>query len=449
MRVLLRLAVPVVLAQVGTMTLGMVDMIMVGHLGRDALAAVAQGDVWVFGTLIFGIGLLMGLDPIITQAHGAGDGARCGRALQRGLVLAALVSIPISALWLGTEAALGMLGQAPQIAAQAQQYVAPQIWSVAPFLAFVALRQYLQGRGLMGAPLVVIAVANVVNAVLNWALIFGHLGLPALGIQGAGIATGLTRTFLFVGLVAITLHLRLQRGAWGSWRFDTFTPRGLWDVLRHGLPVALQFGLEVWAFSAAALLAGHLAPAELSVAVHVVAIRLASFSFMFPFGLSAATATRVGNLVGAGRWDQACRAAWTALGLGCLTMLVFAALFVLLRHQLPRIFTNDPGVIALAATILPIAGAFQLFDGAQAVAGGALRGFGRTLPAAAANLLGFYGLGLPLAYWLAFPHGGWSPLPALHVSGLWWALCAGLAAVALLLLLVLPRSSGVDRPAAR
>jgi MATE family multidrug resistance protein len=271
----------------------------------------------------------------------------------------------------------------------------------------------------------VVAIANVFNAVLAWALIFGELGLPALGLVGAGIATAATRAFMLALLFGLVIAFRLHEGAWTPWSRAAFDPRALARIARIGLPVAVQMGFEVWAFSASSLIAGRISPTAL--AAHTVALNLASFAFMFPLGVSQGTATRVGNLIGAGRHADAQRAAWVSIALGAGTMLVWATTFALGRAWLPRIYTTDADVIALSALILPIAAAFAVFDGTQVVGCAILRGMGDTRPAARYNLLGYWILGLPLGAWLALRAD-------LGLAGIWWGLAFGLALVALLLI---------------
>jgi MATE family multidrug resistance protein len=412
--------------QVGAMMLGVVDVLMVGQLGVHELDAAALGNVWLFGTMIFGMGIVFGLDPIVTQAHGGRDHARVALALQRGLVIAVLVSIPITALWWLTEPALEALGQAPDLAVAADDYVVLQIPSLPMFLAFNALRQYLQGRGIVAPSLWVMVLANGFNVLANWVLIFGNLGAPALGLEGAGIATALTRGFLLVALVGWTWAAGLHREAWVPWSRRAFELRGLWEILGHGLPVGTQYALEVWAFQIATLMAGRIGPEAL--AAHTIVINMASLSFMVPLGLSLGAATRVGNLIGAGAHHAAQRTAWIAFALGAGIMLVSATAFVLFREAIPALYTDDASVIALAATIFPIAAAFQVFDGTQVVGGGVLRGMGKTRPAALFNFMGYYLWALPIGWWFAFGLD-------MGLAGIWWALCVGLATVAVLLLL--------------
>ena len=425
LRRLTALAIPIVVTQVGTMMMGVVDMIMVGGLGKESLAAAALGSVWTMGTLAIGMGLTLGIDPLITQAHGAGDGRAVGLALQRGLVLAALVSFPIALLWFWTGSALVLAGQSPVLAGMAHDYVLAQLPSVLGFLGFMVLRAYLQGRSIVAPALWITLIANLFNAGLNWVLIFGHLGAPTLGLVGAGIATGVTRFLMFVALALLTWRAGLHHGAWQPWSRAALSPTGLRTIALLGLPVGVQLGLEMWAFQAATLFAGWLGEVEL--AAHTIVINLASLSFMVPLGISIASVTRVGNLLGAGDRKGAQRASWVALGMGAGVMGVSSLCFILLRWVLPRAYTSEPEVLLAAAVLLPIAAAFQLFDGIQVVGGGILRGMGRTRPAAWFNLLGYYVLGLPLSLYLALETG-------MGVAGIWWGLTLGLFVVAALMI---------------
>lgn len=421
LRRLLQLGAPAAFTQLGWMMLGIVDALMVGQLGVHELDAAALGNIWTFGTLVFGMGILLGMDPVVAQAHGAGDHDRVARSLHHGMVLAVLVGAPITALWLWTGDVMRAFGQAPALADGAQVYVEVQLWSVIPFLAFNALRQYLQGRGIVTPALWAVVFGNLFNVVANWALVFGHLGFPAMGLHGAGLATAATRVVLLVVLVAIVWRFRLHDGAWRRPDRDAFDRESLKAILRHGLPVGIQYGLEGWAFQFATLLAGRLSATAL--AAHVIALNLAAAAFMLPLGLSIGTSTRVGNLLGAGHPAAAQRAAMLGLAMGAAVMALAAVTFLTGRWILPRMFTPDADAIAAAAAILPIAAAFALFDGTQAVGAGILRGMGRTRPAMLFNVVAFYVLGLPAALVLAF----WLDW---GLVGIWWGLALGLAAVA-------------------
>ncbi len=429
-RRLAALGIPAALTQLGWMMLGIVDTAMVGHLGVVELDAAALGHIWTFGTLIFGMGIVFGMDPIVSQAFGARDRDRVVVTLQRGLILAVAIGIPITIAWMFTEPVLLAMGQDPRLAAGAQTYVQVQLPSVIPFLAFTALRQYLQGQGIVAPALYATIVANLFNVAANWALIYGHLGFAPMGLRGAGLATGATRAMLLVLLAAWVWRSHLRRDLAARPEQPAWSWTGLREILGHGIPVGIQYGLEGWAFQIATLLAGRLG--EVPLAAHVIVLNLASLAFMLPLGVSIGAATRVGNLVGAGERIAAQRSAMISLLMGAAVMAGSAILFLIARDGLPRLFTGDDATIAAAATILPIAAAFALFDGTQVVGGGILRGMGRTRPAAVFNIVAFYVLGLPAAWGLAFSLG-WG------LTGLWWGLCLGLMAVAAALVVYLWR----------
>jgi MATE family multidrug resistance protein len=425
LRRLVALAAPVVATQIGMMLLGVVDALMVGRVGVDALAAAALGNVWVVGTALAGMGLVLGVDPLISQAHGARDAGRMGLALQQGLVVAGLISLPTIGALAMTEQGLLLLGQSPELARLAHRYAVVQIPSVPAFLMFVACRQYLQNRGLVTPAMWIMLAANGVNAALNGVLIFGKLGFPELGLIGSGIATTVTRWFALAAIAGWILVFRLHRDAWLGWDRRALSPGRIGEVLRYGAPVGVQLALEIWAFQVATLMAGRFGAEAL--AGHTIVLNLASLSFMMPLGVSIGAATRVGNLIGAGRARRAQLSAWVAFGLGAGLMTAAASVFVLARHWLPRAYTAEVPVLAIAASLLPIAAAFQLFDGIQVVGGGVLRGMGRTLPAAVFNFVGYYVLAFPVGAFLAFG-------TSIGVAGIWWGLCVGLSSVAVMLL---------------
>jgi MATE family multidrug resistance protein len=425
-RRLAAIAVPVALSQLAIMSMGFVDLVVVGRVSVEAFAAVSLANPWQYATLLFANGFLMALDPIVSQAHGARDGARSARALQQGLVLAVLMSPWVILAWTQTEEVLLALGQQARLAHEAERFLVVQIPSVPFFLTYAALRQYLQGREIVRPVLWVVLIGNVVNALGNWVLVFGKLGAPALGLVGSGLATSLTRIAMFGAGIGLVLAFRLHEGAWVPWSRAAFAPAGLRTLLAIGFPISLQMSLEMWAFAASNLIAGRLG-AE-AVAAHGMVMNLASITFMVPLGIAQGTAVRVGNLIGAGEITQSQRAAWLGIAMGAGFMTLSAVGFVIGRDLLPRLYTPELAVIAAAAAILPIAGAFQVFDGTQSVASGVLRAMGRPGPAALFNLVGYWGIALPLGGWLALRGGAGLP-------GLWWGLCAGLVIVAIGLVL--------------
>jgi MATE family, multidrug efflux pump len=420
---MLRLATPVVIIQLGMMSMGVVDTVMVGHLSTRALAAVALGNLYFFGFAVFGMGTLMVLDPIVAQAVGARDEPAIARGMQRGVLLACILTIPAAVLLTLAEPLLGLAHQPAEILPMAVAYSVRMAPGVLPFYLFVVFRQSLQAMRHTAPILVAIVLANLVNALLNWILIFGHLGFPAMGVVGSAWATTASRWLLVAGLVATSwVHLRsyLRPALAESWHL---APLG--RMLRLGLPIGTQYVLEFGAFAFVALMMGWLGTRQM--AGHQVAINLASLTFMVPLGVSDAASVLVGQAVGRGDPVGSRGAARAALICGASFMTMTGLLFLRFPEPLARLYSHDPDVIAVAGVLIRVAGVFQVFDGLQAVAGGILRGLGQTRVAMTGNLLGYWVLGLPLSYYLCFV-AGWGPV------GLWWGLVLGLGLVAAFLL---------------
>jgi MATE family multidrug resistance protein len=426
------LAVPVAFSNLGMIAMGAVDQLLLGHYGTTELAAVGLANPWVFGTIMFANGILLGLDPIIARAHGAQDGGRSARALHTGLVLAAALTLPVALLWWFTEPVLVAAGQDPALARLSATFVRAQIPSIPFFLGNTVLSRYLQNREHVRQTVVVMAVANVVNAVAAWSLIYGHLGAPNLGVLGAGLATNATRIAATLTLVAWTRAFRLHDGAWEPFSRGAFAWGRHAEILRLGVPIAFQTCTEMWAFGLASFIAGPLGAVQL--AAHQVAMQYASITFMIPLGISQAVTIRAGNLLGAGRPEAAARAGWIGIAGSAAFMALAAATFILGRDLLPRAFTTDAAVISACAAVLPIAGAFEIFDGTQAAACGMLRGMGRPMPATVANLVGYWLIALPIGGWLALRTD-------FGLRGLWAGLCLGLIVVAVSLVLWLRKNA--------
>jgi MATE family multidrug resistance protein len=420
-RTLVALAWPVVLTQLGQMGMGVVDVFMVGHLGEDPLGAVALGNLWSFASLVFLIGVMSGLDPLLSHPFGAEDPKGAGRALVRGAVVTAALAIPVALVHVLAGPGLWLLGQPTVLIPDASAYAMVIALSIPAFVAFGLLRRFLQAQGRMLAPAIAIGVGTVVNVPADYALIHGVWGMPELGVVGVAWATVLVR-YAIVAVIALI--------AWSSLRetWPGLSGTLSWPALRRvaaiSVPVGLQTASESWSFGVALLMMGWLG--KTAVAGHAVAMQFATMAFMVPLGLSVATATRVGNLMGAGRdWR---RAGWVALGLALVLTSISASVLLLFPEALASTFTDERPVIAVAVTLIPLSGAFQLFDGFQVVAFGVLRGAGDTRWPSIANLIGYWLVGLPAGYVLAFPLG-------LGPAGVWTGLVIALALVAALLLI--------------
>ncbi len=434
-RPMFRLALPVVLAEMGWMTMGMMDTLMVGPLGPEAIGAVGLGSSVFMGVCIFAMGLLLGLDTLVSQAFGAGDVDACHRWLIHGVVLALVLSVPIMGLLFWLSNGLDSWGLDPSVLALTRPYLEVVTWSVPPLLLYASFRRYLQGMAVVRPVMLALFGANLVNVAVNWVLIFGHFGAPAMGVSGAAWATVLSRVAMMFALL-VTILYRERQGRLASpghaGVFGVLTLELSWfrRLLGLGLPAATQLTLEVGAFAAATALAGRLAPA--SLAAHQIAINYAALTFMVPLGIASAGATRVGHAVGRRDPQGASRAGWTALLFAVLFMSIAALAFLIVPRSLLLAFTDDVGVQDVGVTLLFVAAVFQLFDGLQGVATGILRGLGDTRTPMLWNLAAHWFIGLPLGYWLCFQLG-------LDVIGLWWGLSLGLVVCGVALAVVWTR----------
>ena len=416
-----RLAAPVAFVQLGTMLMGVVDTIMLGHLSSQALAAGSLGHIATVVPLMIGVGVLAALDPLVAQAFGARDDRAVSAHLQRGIVLAVALALPMILLFWDIRELLRLLGQPAEILDQAAAYVRAILWGAPAYFLFFAFRQPLQAMHVVRPAAMAIVLGNLVNLVLNWILIFGHLGAPALGVAGSGYSTSMARWAMLAWLVFASR--RSLAPYWRGFTAEAVDLRRHLRLLRIGVPIGVLNGIELGLFVGVALLMGRMGVTALGG--HQIAINLASLSFMVPLGISGAAAARVGNAIGREDMPGARRSAAACLLLGMGVMVLFALLFGLLPGPLARLYTRDPAVIAMAAALLPIAAVFQVLDGAQVVASGVLRGAADTTFPAAMAILGFWGIGFPSSWYLGF-RAGWGP------AGLWWGFTAGLAAVAIL-----------------
>jgi MATE family multidrug resistance protein len=420
----LSLAWPVVVAELGWMFMGVIDTLMVGRLSPEAIGAVGLGSSVYLALAIFGMGLLLGLDTFVAQAFGAGRLRDCHQWLLQGIYLGAIMTPPLIVATLALAATMPSWGLHPAVLALSRPYLEVVAWSTPPLMLYAAFRRYLQAVHLVRPVMIVLVTANLVNVAMNWTLIFGHLGFPALGTAGAAWATVLARTYMAVALaLVIVLHERRARVGLFDMplAFDAVRARAL---LRLGLPAATHMTAEVGAFAAATALAGRLDPVAL--AAHQIAINVASVTYMVPLGVAAAGAVRVGHAVGRRDAAGVGRAGWTALAVGVGFMALAALAMVLVPAPIISLFTTDGAVVATGVSLLFIGAAFQLFDGLQSVATGVLRGLGDTHTAMLSNIAGHWIIGLPAGALLCF-RAGWG------VRGLWVGLSIGLILVAIAL----------------
>jgi MATE family multidrug resistance protein len=432
LRPMLKLAGPVVMAEIGWMSMGIVDTLMVGPLGPAAIGATGMSSSLFFAFAVFGMGVMLGLDALVSQSYGAGRLDDCVRWLKHGVVLALVVGPVITALFYVALTGIDALGLNEEIRRLAMPYLLIIPLSGLPLLLYATFRRYLQGIHAVRPIMFALVTANLVNVAGNWMLIYGRLGAPALGVEGAAWATVLARVYMAGFLFVAIRRVHRARGEAHPHVPFVLERDRIRRLIALGVPAASQVTLEVGVFAAVSALAGKLDP--VSLGAHQIALNIAALAFMVPLGLSSAGAVRVGHAVGAGDARRAMHAGWTALGLGAAIMATIGVAFILFPLPLLRPFSDDPRLLGIGARLLAIAAAFQLSDGTQAVATGVLRGIGDTRTPMVMNVIGHWIFGLPVGYALCFSFG-WG------VAGLWTGLSIGLTFVAVVLTIAWHRKS--------
>lgn len=432
LRAMISLAVPVVLSELGWVAQGVVDNVMVGRLGPVAIGAVALGNAVYYTPALFGIGLLLGLDTLVSQAYGRRDHDDCHRWLAQGVYLACIVTPPLMILTAALSYGFMRFGVIPEVASLSGGYLRILNWGTLPLLLYGGTRRYLQGVGQVRVITVTYVLANLLNWFGDWVLIYGKLGFPALGVNGSAISTCIARVGMAVALLGFAWRYERKRGHplfrhWAGPQLDR-----LQRLVRLGAPAAGQILLEVGAWNLSTFAAGYLTPVAL--ATHTIALNYASISYMVPLGVSAAAAVSVGHAIGAGDPARARRAGWMALALGTGFMVCAGVVFLVAPRPLIMLYTQDAQVLALGPSLLWIAAAFQIFDGIQTVSTGALRGLGETRAPMFANLVGYWVMGLPLGFILCF-------VLKWGVYGMWIGLTLSLIVIAMSLLVRWNRDS--------
>ncbi|HYG41886.1 MAG TPA: MATE family efflux transporter [Bordetella sp.] len=430
-RATLLLSLPLVLTSLAQIAMTATDVIFIGRLGSQALAASALGANLYAAFAFFALGLVTATAPMVARElgvrrHSVRD---VRRTVAQGLWTAAIISVPgCLALWYG-EAILLAIRQPPELAAQAAVYLRALLWALPPFLGFLVLRSFVAAMQRPRSALWVALAGILFNALADWVLVFGNLGFPRMGLIGAGIASASASLFLFLGMAVVVIrdrHFRRYRLFSRVWQADWSRLAALWKL---GLPIAAATAFEVTIFNAAAFLMGWLGEAEL--AAHAVAIQIASISFMVPYGIAQAATVRVGHAYGARDAGAIQRAGWTAYGLGVGSMLIAAILMIAVPHWLLAAFFDvdapaNASLLALASSYLAVAAVFQIVDGAQVMGAGMLRGLHDTRIPMIYAAIGYWGLGLPAGAALAF----WADWRGV---GIWSGLAIGLGVVAVLM----------------
>ena len=433
-RATLLLAYPMVLTNLAQSLIHATDVVLLGRVGPTTLAAAALGVNLYVACLIFGMGLVTAAAPMIARERGRRFNSvrDIRRTVRQTMWAAVLIVLPMWAMLWNAKKVLILLGQDPGLAADAQSFVRFLMWGLLPAFLYFVLRNFLAALERPLWALIVATCAVIFNAAVNTCLIFGvpAIGLPPLGLTGAGIGSACTIMLEFIGItIIVTRHRHFRRyHLFGRfWRPDWARFREVWRV---GLPIAVTLTLEVGVFNAAVFLMGIIGTN--SLAAHQIAIQIAALSFMVPMGLGQAVTVRVGHAVGRKDRDGIARAGWIAFALGTAFMTLMAVVMWAIPHTLVSIFldVHDPvnrAVVPLAISFLALAALFQIVDGAQAVGAGMLRGLHDTTIPMLYALFGYWVVGMGVGVWLAFGLG-WQGV------GIWTGLASGLAVVAVLMI---------------
>jgi MATE family multidrug resistance protein len=426
-RATVAVAGPLAAANLAQMAMGFTNTVIVGSLGSAALAAAGLGASLYFTVALVCSGILTAVAPLAAHAIGAGDNRRAGRVAGAGLVLAALLAVPVVAALLAANRLLVALGYEPALAAEIGRFLGAIAWAAPGFLGFAVLRSFLVAASHSRTVMIALILCIPMNAGLNWILVFGHLGAPALGIAGSGCATAVIQWLMFTGLGSYAL----AAPSLAKYRMRPLL-RG-WDeigrILRLGLPIGGILGLEIGVFATTGIVMGLLGADALGA--HQLVMNCISVVFMVPLGIAQAATVRVAVALGSGMPEAARRAGFVALALGVGYMAIMAAVLVVAPRAIASVYVDidapaNHGLVGIALYLLLIAALFQIFDGVQAIAAGALRGYRDTTVPLLLAIIGYWGIGFAGGWLLAFP-AGYGPI------GLWSGLAVGLAAVAVML----------------
>ncbi|UZR94135.1 MATE family efflux transporter [Chondrinema litorale] len=421
----LLLAYPIILSQMGQMLTGIVDNMMVGRVGTTSLAASSFANGIFSNVMIFGMGFAIGLTPLIGKAIGRKDSSKAANLFRHSLMVNLILGVLLTSVLFIASNYMDKMGQPEQVVTEAIPYFLVISSSMLPLMIFFSFKQFTEGISVTKPAMVFTLLSNLLNVILNYILIYGKFGIEPMGLVGAGWATLISRIFQAIGLFAYV---------WFSKRFAAYNQKAhhhfvfrketIKELVSIGIPIALQFTMEVAAFAFGTIMMGWVGKTEL--AAHQIALSLASLTFMTVSGLASATTVRVSNQYGEGNYKEMRLAAMTACYMVLIFMAFSALIFLTFNHLLPLAFISDPEVIKVAASLLILAGVFQLFDGVQVTMMGALRGLSDVKVPTYIALIAYWFIALPVAYIFSFKLG-------FNEAGIWIGFCSGLGIAAILL----------------
>lgn len=416
------LAYPVTIGQLGHVMLGVVDSMMVGRVGAVPLAAASLVNGLVFLVMVFGLGMSLAITPLVAIAKGQENQQECGAVLQNALLINSLLAVGLTIAVYYLSDLIFHLNQSPEVAPQASSYAKIIGLSILPFMIFQSYRQFIEGMFYTRPAMYISIGANLVNAFGNWIFIYGNLGFPAYGLDGAGYATLITRIFMALTIMIYVIFSPRFKEFNPAPRFRTIDRIIIKKILNIGIPTGFQHFFEIGAFAFSAVMIGWLGSKPL--AAHQIALNMASITFMIILGISAAGTIQVGNALGRKNMMEVRETAFTAILMAASIMACFGITFIMLRTTLPTLYINDPEVISIAASLLIIAALFQVSDGVQAVGLGVLRGITDVKMPMIISLVAYWIIAFPVGYCLGFILN-WG------VQGIWVGLLLGLTIAAI------------------
>ena len=416
------LAYPVMLSNLGHVMMGVSDNIMVGHVGATSIAAAGLANVAFNVLMLFGVGVSYAITPLVATADGEGNHKGIVETLRHGLFINFINGCLLAGLVYAGKNLLYHIDQPPEVVSLSIPYLSIITFSLIPLLIFQTFKQFTEGLSNTRVAMIIIVVSNVVNIGLNYVLIYGHIGFPAMGLEGAGWATFCSRIFMALAFAAYIYYTPAFRKFRAGFSLGSYSTKLFSKMLHLGVPSGVQFIFEVAAFDFSLVMMGWIGAS--TQAAHQIAINLATISYMTTAGLAAAATIRVSYFLGRKDFTNLKRASYTLLLMALSFMTLCALVFIFGRHWLPGLYVNDTEVIQIASSLLIIAGLFQLSDGTQVVCIAALRGLQDVKVPSVLIFVSYWIIGLPLGYWLGFGMG-------YGAQGIWLGLLIGLTLTAI------------------
>ena len=434
--ILLKIGLPVILAQLLQMSMSFVDTVMAGRLSPEDLAAVAVGSSMLMPFVVLCLGCMMAVTPIVAQNVGGREFNKIGKNARQVLWLSLILAIPSFFILRNLDGAFVLIGVTDEIIPIASGYLKAISWGIIPAYAYGALRYFNEGLSVTRPAMFVALAGTLVNIPANYILMFGKLGFPQLGAVGTGYASAIVFTVMFIGMFVFTFKYKAYNRFEIFSRFRLPEKKYLGELLRVGVPIGISSSMEVTMFAAVSLLVSTIS--TLAIAGHQIAINFAAMMFMIPFGLSVAISARVGNSIGKKRPEEARFRGYVGVVVSCIIMACTALLMFLFPRTIASIYTDDAAVIEMAVQLIFMAAIFQLSDGLQVSGFGALRGLKDTKIPMYVNLIAYWIIGIPFAYYMGFVAGFGAP-------GLWMGLIAGLTIAGILHNIRFYRKTGAMR----